>query len=777
MLLQIKTSCEAVQDFDYIWEACKEKTSHLTSIFEDDQSSKECAWLLSIVAHSSEDQNAQSLTYNDRRNARLSLSAASIAIIAQSALWLGKSSYTDQNRSLIRLIFDSMKDLKSIASIDDLTKDFCKVASVANTVNLLDDCSNFEQIAKSTFPIKSLFSTHYGRFTAIAILTKYFRGLLQHSSVIAHPPNSDGPSILSGFSFVDETLLEVPYTSYVRKHLIDFVERKNTTTTANGFAAEIQYYNKKEKETPIPSSKEIFQSNTPEKHGDMEKSLELNKWASSLLGFSANHIKPSTKLLFYIGSSNANEHLSINQDKVGNVMVSSIKNALNRLCQSKVDSDDEIFQLNEIGGVKASSEYESWSKIRIKTNTIGRAMLFLYYVSVESVLDYETARLRTTSHGKLLHSQSFHNAMLSVCLICVIHATSGSSSSIQDSSYSDNPHLFVESILTLMDCTAYEYMKVSESFMSSMKNSTKSVHNKICQLPFILQKMLYDTEEKIIESILWRKCPSVESSRTMIGVIGKGRSSWPPNVLRFGEGTGIPECDINKSSIDLAVGSSMDNHFLDYLITKLLTLVSFRVTSLCEHLCVPSQNSLTKQVWYAIIQLLRNKNELLFERHIDPLILCTIYGVAKVIKYSPELTFSKIIEVYTAFNQERLGKHLTARILKNVSLNAGESGSVIDFYNKVYILSMKKILFQSKQQRTISHDVTDGKNDFPEDMKNLYNQGSSKRIKLQESNVCFNFNAYNETKKPESPQSRMLYSFGNSASSEVSSKFMKQRIL
>ena len=106
-------------------------------------------------------------------------------------------------------------------------------------------------------------------------------------------------------------------------------------------------------------------------------------------------------------------------------------------------------------------------------------MLSLYYDSLKSVFDFEKARLKRTSHRNFLLNPAFHEALLSICLICVVQSTSRLSSkdTRQQSSISEG-HLFAQSILKLMDCTAYEYMQCSKSFVQSMEKTQKVSTNK-----------------------------------------------------------------------------------------------------------------------------------------------------------------------------------------------------------------------------------------------------------------------------------------------------------
>ena len=147
-------------------------------------------------------------------------------------------------------------------------------------------------------------------------------------------------------------------------------------------------------------------------------------------------------------------------------------------------------------------------------------------------------------------------------------------------------------------------------------------------------------------------------------------------------------------------------------------------------------------------------------------------------KYSPELTFAKIITVYNTCFESRLGEGGGKRIVQRTFLNKNEEGTVIDFYNQIYLPSMKKYLLKSKyiQVSTSSslakHDKKVECNDR-EGTNDTEAKHPSERshdvMKLQNSNFRFNIrHCEDQMPKKESPKSRVLYSFGATSTTEVS---------
>ena len=134
-----------------------------------------------------------------------------------------------------------------------------------------------------------------------------------------------------------------------------------------------------------------------------------------------------------------------------------------------------------------------------------------------------------------------------------------------------------------------------------------------------------------------------------------------------------------------------------------------------------------------IIEKLRNTIEwaidrarsLLYDRHLDNIVLCVLYvhfntlfhilffffitdtfqhhryGVAKVMRAKPEVSFKKIIAAHKKCNGAKL------EIIRHVILNSpNERGDVIQFYNKVFIPKMKSYLLSLTPSSSSSSSTT-----------------------------------------------------------------------
>ena len=194
--------------------------------------------------------------------------------------------------------------------------------------------------------------------------------------------------------------------------------------------------------------------------------------------------------------------------------------------------------------------------------------------------------------------------------------------------------------------------------------------------------------------------------------------AWPPDVL---EST-LPEelLDADDSPATLidekykpAFSSSTEASFLSYVLRKLLKIVFFRIQSVCKELKLGDEIHVQTQILVAFRYLLRHNLEVFYDRHIDQLILCTIYGVCRVMRVKPEVTFSRLMDAYIAVRKDDQGERACRVILRHVKLVANENefrpegkvvGNLIIFYNQVYVPKMQRHFTASKSLKKATED-------------------------------------------------------------------------
>lgn len=141
---------------------------------------------------------------------------------------------------------------------------------------------------------------------------------------------------------------------------------------------------------------------------------------------------------------------------------------------------------------------------------------------------------------------------------------------------------------------------------------------------------------------------------------------------------------------------------------KVYYLAWIRLKDLCERLKIVEEDLLRK-IWTCFEYALRNNVHLMRDRHLDQIIMCTIYSMCKITKRA--VTFHEIMAEYRF--QPHYQSHVYRSILlsnrkdadagtkpsqpatpnKNGSVDyEAERGDIIMFYNQIYVAEMKKYI-------------------------------------------------------------------------------------
>ncbi|KAJ6850470.1 retinoblastoma-related protein isoform X1 [Iris pallida] len=133
---------------------------------------------------------------------------------------------------------------------------------------------------------------------------------------------------------------------------------------------------------------------------------------------------------------------------------------------------------------------------------------------------------------------------------------------------------------------------------------------------------------------------------------------------------------------------------INIFFSKIVKLAAIRIRSLCERLQL-SQQSL-ERIYCLIQQIISQRTALFFNRHIDQLILCSFYGVAKISHLT--LTFKEIIYHYRKQPQCKSQVFRSVFVSWPSTNRNGKVGQdhidIITFYNEVFIPSVKPLLVE-----------------------------------------------------------------------------------
>ncbi|CAB9520575.1 Retinoblastoma-associated protein [Seminavis robusta] len=431
--------------------------------------------------------------------------------------------------------------------------------------------------------------------------------------------------------------------------------------------------------------------------------MELNEWTIALLA-SLAQIQPSENLRSIlnqacVGGANGEDPSS----RWASVIIPLLTRFLSRMQQTVAGGAPGPLPVTVTpDGALNTSE-------RTQDTQLWASVIQLYYFALEAIFTAERKAINAT----VVLSAPFHEAVLACSYLCAVRAVSitGKMKLLR----LENHQIYT--ILPITGSTPYSYLKVTESFLrgmtvdDSMDGTSQKPVNGLGSLPRILQMEVKNSEGYVIESLLWirdNRRPMAEGCIVNTIAELKQANCWPPDCLR----PSLPE----ESEEAATMGSVQEKPnqpeyaFVTFVSRKLLKIAFYRIQTLCKGLSIPTEYPVASQVWLAFRFLLRHQVELLYGRHIDQWILCTIYGVCRVMKYEPAVTFARIIDVYVTLRTSELGEETCQAIVRHVKIldAAGEEngadptygstkmGDIIRLYNLVFVPIMVSYLLKSK---------------------------------------------------------------------------------
>lgn len=377
--------------------------------------------------------------------------------------------------------------------------------------------------------------------------------------------------------------------------------------------------------------------------------------------------------------------------------------------------------------------------------------LKLYYRVLESICRAESKMQNGNNLPCLLSNERFHRCMLacSAELVLATHNT---------------VIMIFPAVLERTGITAFDLSKVIETFVRHEET-----------LPRELKRHLNGLEERLLESMAWEKGSSMYNSLVIarpalsteidrLGLLAEPLLSLDAIAMHQSPGLLPPQkheastdwngdprspkrlCTENRNVLgernpltpvkerlfsppksklhflqsafasparpNPAGGGTCADTEINVFFRKILKLVAIRIKTLCERLKCTEQ--FLENVYWLIQQILSQQTTVFFNRHIDQIILCSIYGVAKV--SHTNLTFKEIINNYRKQPQSKL------QVIRSVFVNIrnGKTGhdyvDIISFYNEVFVPCVKPLLMEAG-----SRGITQ-KNKFSEEKNNFDGQ-------------------------------------------------------
>uniref|UniRef100_A0A4W4EAX0 Retinoblastoma 1 n=1 Tax=Electrophorus electricus TaxID=8005 RepID=A0A4W4EAX0_ELEEL len=328
-----------------------------------------------------------------------------------------------------------------------------------------------------------------------------------------------------------------------------------------------------------------------------------------------------------------------------------------------VDPSDEITsrveQLGQVFSQKfAQAVGQRCEGLGKKRFTLG---VQLYYKVMESILKSEEKRLSVQNFSKLLNNATFHTSLLA-CALEVVMATYFGSCVKNGGDESPETDLRFPWILDIFHLHAFDFYKVIESFI---KAEPTLKHDMI--------EHLGRCEQKIMESLAWKTDSPLFELLRQSREEGLGEQAEPPATLN-------QPLQHSHTAADLYCLCLHAVYRMAYL--RLKMLFSRLLTGHPE---------LEPIIWTLLQHTLQNEYELMRDRHLDQLLMSSMYAICKV--KNVYLLFKTIVTAYKELpntNQETF---------KHVLIREGQYDSIIVFYNLVFMQKLKTNILQYSSPR------------------------------------------------------------------------------
>ncbi|NWU93501.1 RB protein, partial [Upupa epops] len=324
----------------------------------------------------------------------------------------------------------------------------------------------------------------------------------------------------------------------------------------------------------------------------------------------------------------------------------------------------------------------------------------LYYRVMESMLKSEEERLSVQNFSKLLNGNVFHTSLLA-CAVEVVVATYGRNASPSDGTSAETDLSFPW-ILNVFDLKAFDFYKVIESFIKAEPSLTR-----------VMIKHLERCEHQIMESLAWQSgSPLFELIKQSKEREGQADQPEPSVTVPFqhnhtaadlylspmrspkkkasGPPPSAPSTPDAQPAVTPQTPKAQKSTSLSLFYKKVYLLAYLRLRTLFFRL-LSEHPELEHLIWTLFQHTLQNEYELMRDRHLDQIMMCSMYGICKV--KNVDLRFKIIVSAYKELpntNQETF---------KRVLIREEQYDSIIVFYNLVFMQKLKTNILQYASNR------------------------------------------------------------------------------
>ncbi|KAE9592790.1 hypothetical protein Lal_00029063 [Lupinus albus] len=371
--------------------------------------------------------------------------------------------------------------------------------------------------------------------------------------------------------------------------------------------------------------------------------------------------------------------------------------------------------------------------------------LKLYYRVLEAMCRAEAQILHTTNLTSLLTNERFHRCMLacSAELVLATHKT---------------VTMLFPAVLERTGITAFDLSKVIESFIRHEESLPRELRRHLNSLEErLLESMVWDKGSSMYNSLAVAK-PSLSGEISRLGLLAEPMPSLDEIAMHINFSCGglpplpsLPKLEtsptqngdirspkrlcteyrnvlVDRNSFTSPVkdrsllfsnlksklpppplqsafasptkpnpgggGETCAETGINIFFSKIVKLGAVRISGMVERLQLSQQ--IRENVYTLFQKILNQCPSLFFNRHIDQIILCCIYGVAKISQLN--LTFREIINNYRKQPQCKLQVFRNVFVDWSLTHGKGRTGQehidIITFYNEIFIPTVKPLLVE-----------------------------------------------------------------------------------
>jgi len=361
----------------------------------------------------------------------------------------------------------------------------------------------------------------------------------------------------------------------------------------------------------------------------------------------------------------------------------------------KEETKIRIIQNLESWVAKIDYECKNDYNHSVSGNTPKESLKYLYLKFVDELLSQEESN--TLSRRKLAKSESVAKELSKTLYRIEFHKAVFTWAAETILFIYNEQKLIFEQLLEFMNLSVFDFWKIVNSFI--VVDS---------QMPTPLKRHFRDIEIKIVTDLGWKDNTTILEYQSELNDIREDvemQAQTPPdeNIKTSSKskevGPGSGESPMTEEDIPSKFDEDKVSHKtkraaikpLDLFFRRVLHLSAYKILTLSEELGL--NDAIKEQAWEVIKKCLGYETHLLYNRHLDQLILCTIYGVCKINfkRKEEQKKFNAIIKTYKELQSKLTGAsvQMFQNMYTTVRLVDDSYGNIIDFYNKIFINTMK----------------------------------------------------------------------------------------